>query len=171
MKTLQEHLTESLNESLINEAYKPKFNPKDWENVLNGFKPAYSNYSQLGGIETIVDDGGDDNDIEYWINTMISGGVQDTPENREILSDIIHWACDNYDYILLGWRDDMESILNRINNPEPGSWGVSEEDYAAFMNPKKRLTGINKKYGEVLADKGNSGDLEEIASQYGDENW
>lgn len=173
MKTLQKHL----NESLITEAYKPKYTPKDWDNVLSGFKPKYGNYSQLGGLEDFIDDGDtSDEIINDWIHTMISGGIQDTPEHREILTDIFMWALDNYTVGLLGWRDDTEGIIDRVNNMDPDEWAVSEEDYARFVYPKKKLTGSNKKYGEVLAEFGDSGEVAEIASQYeeeygGDDNW
>ena len=77
---------------------------------------------------------------------------------------------DNYECDVRGWRDDAESIIDMVNNMEPGGWAVSEEDYAKFMCPKKKLSGTDKKYGEVLANAGDSGEVAEIASSYND-NW
>lgn len=167
MKSLQKHL----NESLITESYKPKFKPEDWDRVLSDFKPAYSNYSQLAGIEDCIDMEYDsEEDMNEWIDAMIGGGIQDTPENRDILKDIFTWTIENYAIDLDGWGDDAEAIVNRVNDMDPGEWAVSEEDYARFAYPKKKLTGSNKKYGEVLADHGDSGEVAEIASQH-DEDW
>lgn len=163
MKTLQRHL----NESLITEAYKPKYTPQDWDDVLSDFEPEYGNYSQLGGLEDYIDDGDtSDEIINDWIDTMISGGIQGTPGYRKILTDIFMWTMDNYNVDLLGWRDDTEGIIDRVNDMDPGEWAVSEEDYAKFAYPKKKLTGSNKKYGEILAKFGDSGEVAEIASQY-----
>ena len=101
---------------------------------------------------------------------MIDGGVQDTPENHDILVDIIKWAADNYTRRLLGWQYDMDYILDYINNMNNDKtiWGVSQEFHAIFMIPKKRLSGNDKKLGEVVAKYGNSGDLEDIATRYSD---
>lgn len=169
MKTLQQHLTESL----VEESYKAQFKPVDWENVLKQFRPAYSNYSQLGDIESFCEyvQDGDNESIQEWVDNMISGGVQDTPENRNILADIIKWVADNYRRKLLGWQDDTDYILDYVNDMDKDKtmWGVSQEDYAVFMIPGKKLSGNNKKLGEVVAKYGNSGDLEDIASSYGDD--
>lgn len=160
MKSLQQYLTESM----VNESYKARFKPADWENVLKQFKPKFSNYSQLGGLENFAEEG----DVEGWIDNMISKGMPDTPENRDVLTDIINWTADNYESKTFSWRDDAESIVDYVNdiNNDTTMWGVSEEDYALIMIPVKRLTGNDKKLGEVLAKYGNSGDLEDIASQY-----
>lgn len=163
MKSLQQHL----NESLINEAYKAQFKPADWENVLKQFKPAYSNYSQLGGIESYVDDGSDDEEtISEWINDMIRGGIKDTPENRDILKDIFMFVMDRYTYDLIGWRDDTDTIIDWVKDMSVGEWAVSEEDYVVFMSPKQNLNGADKKYGEILAKHGDSGEVAEIAASY-----
>lgn len=169
MKTLQQHLTESL----IEEAYKAQFKPADWENVLKQFKPADSNGSRLGDIEEFIyniQHRGNEDTINAWIRNMIDGGVQDTPENHDILVDIIKWAADNYTRRLLGWQYDMDYILDYINNMNNDKtiWGVSQEFHAIFMIPKKRLSGNDKKLGEVVAKYGNSGDLEDIATRYSD---
>lgn len=170
MKTLQQHLTESL----IAEAYKAQFKPADWENVLKQFKPEYSNYSQLGGIEELIYDiqrRSNEDTINAWISNMIDGGVQDTPENRDILVDIVNWVADNYRRVLLGWQDDTDDILDYINgmSDDKTMWGVSQEDYVIFMLPEKRLSGNDKKLGEVVAKYGDSGDLEDIAASYSED--
>lgn len=166
MKSLQQHL----NECLVNEAYKAQFKPADWENVLKQFKPGAANYSQLGGLESCTSDiqDGYDEGVSDWIDNMIEGGVQDTPENRNILTDIINWVVDNYENRLLGWRDATEDILDYIKDMEKDKtmWGVSEEDYASFMISKKKLSGIDKKLGEVVAKYGNCDELEDIAASY-----
>ena len=115
MKTLQQHLTESL----IAEAYKAQFKPADWENVLKQFKPEYSNYSQLGNIEELIYDiqrRSNEDTVNAWISNMIDGGVQDTPENHEILVDIVNWVADNYRRVLLSWQDDTDDILDYVLN-------------------------------------------------------
>lgn len=170
MKTLQQHLTESL----IAEAYKAQFKPADWENVLKQFKPAYSNYSQLGDIEELIYDiqrRSNKDTVNAWISNMIDGGVQDTPENHEILVDIVNWVADNYRRVLLSWQDDTDDILDYINgmNDDKTMWGVSQEDYVIFMLPKKRFSGNDKKLGEVVAKYGDSGDLEDIAASYNED--
>ena len=47
---------------------------------------------------------------------MIDGGVQDTPENHEILVDIVNWVADNYRRVLLSWQDDTDDILDYVLN-------------------------------------------------------
>ena len=170
MKTLQQYLTESL----IAEAYKAQFKPADWENVLKQFKPEYSNYSQLGDIEELINNmqyKGEEDTIDTWVGNMIDGGVKDTPENRDILADIIKWVADNYKRMLLGWQDDTDDILDYINDMKKDKtmWGVSQEDYAVIMIPKKRLSGNDKKLGEVVAQYGNSDDLEDTAASYSED--
>ncbi len=145
--------------------------PADWDKVLDQFDPPYTNYSQLGGIEINIDDfhwNGYENAISEWIDTMIEGGVQDTPENREILTDIFKWVADNYESILLGWRDDVEAILDYVKdmNKDKTMWALSEEDYVTFMIAKKKLSGNDKKLGEVVAKYGDSGEVVEIAAEY-----
>lgn len=166
MKSLQQHL----NESLVNEAYKAQFKPADWDKVLDQFSPPYTNYSQLGGIEISIEDlqGGYENAIQDWIDTMIEGGVQDTPENREVLTDIFKWVADNYESRLLGWRDDLEDILGYVKDMKHDKtmWALSEEDYVTFMIAKKKLSGNDKKLGEVVAKYGDSGEVVEIAAEY-----
>ena len=167
MKTLQQYF----NESLINEAYKAQFKPADWDDVLGQFKPEYSNYSQLGGIENAIDDfrwNKHDEFISDWINNMIEGGVQDTPNNREILKDIFQWVADNYQSRLLGWRDGAESIHEYVKDMEDDKtmWAVSEEDYVVFMIAKKTLSGENKKRGELVAAYGDSGEVAEIDADH-----
>jgi hypothetical protein len=166
MKSLQQHL----NESLVNEAYKAQFKPADWDKVLDQFSPPYTNYSQLGGIEISIEDlqGGYENAIQDWIDTMIEGGVQDTPENREVLTDIFKWVVDNYESRLLGWRDDLEDILGYVKDMKHDKtmWALSEEDYVTFMIAKKKLSGNDKKLGEVVAKYGDSGEVVEIAAEY-----
>ena len=173
MKTLQQHLTESL----IAEAYKAQFKPADWENVLKQFKPADSKYSRLGDIEKLIYNiqhriqrRSNEDAVNAWISNMIDGGVQDTPENHDILADIVNWAADNYTRRLLGWQYDMDYILDYVNNMNNDKtiWGVSQDFYAIFMIPKKKLSGNDKKLGEVVAKYGNSGDLEDIVTRYGD---
>ena len=164
MKSLQQHLTESL----VNEAYKAQFKPADWDKVLDQFNPPYTNYSQLGGIEISIEDlqGGYENAISDWIDTMIEGGVQDTPDNREILTDIFKWVADNYEGKLLNWRDDLEDILDYVKDMKNDKtmWALSEEDYVTFMIAKKKLSGNDKKLGEVVAKYGDSGEVVEIAA-------
>ena len=151
MKSLQEHL----NESLVMESYKPKFKPADWEKVLKSFRPRYSNYSQLANIENcIVDEETSEEDMNLWIDRMIEGGVADTPENRDILGDIFMWVADNYISEERDCRDDMEAIIELSRNMEPGEWAVSAEEIVIFMSPGKTLSGTIKKYGEVLAAAG-----------------
>ena len=161
MKTLQEHLTECL----VNEAYKAQFKSADWDKVLDQFKPAYSNYSQIGSLEDYIDGA---LDIDEWIDNMFEGGVQDTPENREILNDIALWTEENYEISSFGWRDDAESIMDYGNDLKKDTtmWGVSLEDYAVFVYPKKKLSGNDKKLGEVLAKHGNSDGLEELIARH-----
>lgn len=174
MKTLQQHLTESL----IAEAYKAQFKPADWENVLKQFKPADSKYSRLGDIEKLIYNiqhriqrRSNEDAVNAWISNMIDGGVQDTPENHDILADIVNWAADNYRRVLLSWQDDMYDILDYINgmNDDKTMWGVSQEDYVIFMLPEKRFSGNDKKLGEVVAKYGDSGDLEDIAASYNED--
>lgn len=170
MKTLQQHLTESL----IAEAYKAQFKPADWENVLKQFKPAYSNYSQLGDMEELIYDiqrRSNEDTVNAWISNMIDGGVQDTPENRDILADIVNWVADNYRRVLLSWQDDTDDILDYINGMKDDKtmWGVSQEDYVIFMLPEKRFSSNDKKLGEVVAKYGDSGDLEDIAASYNED--
>ena len=174
MKTLQQHLTESL----IEEAYKAQFKPADWENVLKQFKPADSKYSRLGDIEKLIYNiqhriqrRSNEDAVNAWISNMIDGGVQDTPENHDILADIVNWVADNYRRVLLSWQDDMYDILDYINgmNDDKTMWGVSQEDYVIFMLPEKRFSGNDKKLGEVVAKYGDSGDLEDIAASYNED--
>jgi hypothetical protein len=160
MKSLQQHL----NESLLLESYEPKFKPKEWETVLAMFKPRYSNYSQLANLEDAIDD----DEVESWIESMIEGGVKDTPENRDILNDIFAWVADNYERDLYDWADSADYIIKHVKKLEPGEWAVSAENYALFMCPKKKLTGNDKKYGVVIANAGDSGAVAEIASTYED---
>lgn len=163
MKSLQQHL----NEAFVVESYKAQFSAKEWDDVLSKFKPAYSNYSQLGGLESYIDDGSDDEEtISEWIGDMIRGGIKDTPENRDILKDIFMFVMDRYTYELIGWRDDTDTIIDWVNRMSDGEWAVSEEDYVVFMSPKQKLNGADKKYGEILAKHGDSGEVAEIAASY-----
>jgi hypothetical protein len=162
MKSLQQHL----NESLVNETYKAQFKPADWKNVLNQFNPPYTqNYSQIGSLEDYIDE---ESGPEDWIDNMIEGGVQDTPENREILKDIFQWRADNYESKLIGWRDDAELAVEYTKDMDKDStmWAVSMEDYVMFMIPKKKLTGNDKRFGEMLAIAANCEEIKDIAADY-----
>ena len=166
MKTLKQHLTENL----VNEAYVCQYTPTDWEVCISNIKPEYVNYSQLAGLEDLMDYF-DEDEVQSWIDDMIDLGVKDTEVNREILQDIAYWVHDNYNKELISWRDDTDEILDMINNMKRDKtmWGVSQEDYAVFMVPKKRLSGNGKMYGKLLASMGNSGDLEDIAAEYNED--
>ena len=73
--------------------------------------------------------------------------------------------------MLLSWQDDTDDILDYINNMNNDKtiWGVSQEFHAIFMIPKKKLSGNDKKLGEVVAKYGDSGDLEDIAASYNED--
>lgn len=161
MKSLQQHL----NEALVVESYKAQFSAKEWDDVLSKFKPTYSNYSQLGGLEDHMRyEETDEECAEEWIDGMVANGCPS--DKRDVLKDIFMWFCDHYETDTLGWRDDTEWILDKIKGLDSTEWGVSMEDYACFVEPTKKLSGNDKKLGEVLAKYGASGDLEDIAAQY-----
>lgn len=165
MKSLQKYLMENL----IKEAYKAQFGPADWDNVLKQFKPEYANLSQLGGLEHFVEEGeGEDTD---WIDNMIEGGVANTPENINTLTDIFNWAADKYECITCEWGDGMEEIIGYVDDMKNDKtmWAVDEEEVAIFMIPMKKLSGIDKKLGEVLARYGNSGEVEKKAEIGGED--
>lgn len=148
MKSLQQHL----NESLVNEAYKAQFKPADWEKVLDQFTPPHTNlYSQLGNLENYISKSGDP--CTWWCIGMIEGGVQDTPENREILEDIFQWVADNYEFEKYDLESDTWKLRNFLMSEKNGNtiWCVDLDDnVVGFMKPKKKLSGENKKRGETL---------------------
>ena len=148
MKSLQQHF----NESLVNEAYKTQFKPADWENVLKQLNPPYTDlYSQLGNLENYISRGKEAYDS--WIYEMIEDGVQDTPENREIMKDIFQWTVDNYEFKEYDCEADSWELQNFLRRTKTGNtiWCVDLDDgIIGFMKPKKNLSGENKKFGELL---------------------
>jgi len=158
MKPLVEHFMESLQ---INEAnYKPAKSLKEWEDFLKEIsKGGAGNYSQIGMLDTSAfenvarENWSIPDAAEDWLS------YSDLPEKyQDIVEDMLRFVAAYY-YASgpVGYRDNGEDldleIKPRVMN-DSTAWGVEEEDYYRYFEPEKKLTGQNKKYGELLAQYG-----------------
>lgn len=156
MKNLHEYL--KINET-VRTGYEPAAPIKDWDRVLKAHQPGSFNYSQLGGIESMLDNGEiSKEDMEYWIETMFDEGV--SKNDREILVDMWNFMVGNYKATNLWWGGHRSKLLAFAKKRSPWEWGTSEEGYATIMQAP--LNRSNAKYGELLAEYANGAFADDV---------
>ena len=155
-------LAEYVNESLVNENYKPTSKPKDWENILKKLNSAtrYSNYSQLCDIENIIKGYGD---ASEWLESIENvSNIELNEGDRIALQDIVSFYQENYEYQLMHYRDQEEEIeefkeKTPLNDNKAVNYGVECEDYYESYtyigdNSGKKYAQFIAKYGDCSED-------------------
>ena len=151
-----------INESLVNENYKPTSKPKDWEEVLKKLNSAaeYSNYSQLCDIENILKYNGD---AVEWLESIESEYKIKLDKNDRIsLQDIVSFYQENYEYWGMHYMDQEEEIEEfkentPLNDNKAVNYGVECEDYYESYtyigdNSGKKYAQLIAKYGDCSED-------------------
>lgn len=142
-------------ESLINEAsrYKPKFKPQDWAKALKELnKGAQGNYSQLGNMEFSLQDDYYST-ADEWIEELYNDGKFDPKhEFKDVITDIVNFFIDNWEYSGFDYRDEQEEIYICKSGMTDCDFGVEEENWYQFYE----YTGPSsmKKYAKEIAKVG-----------------
>lgn len=151
-----------INESLVNENYKPTSKPKDWEKALKKLNSAagYSNYSQLCDIENILKGYGDAS--EWLMSIEDEHGVKLDKNDRIALQDIVSFYQENYEYWGMHYMDQEEEIESfkektPLNDNKAVNYGVECEDYYESYtyigdNSGKKYAQLIAKYGDCSED-------------------
>lgn len=150
-----------INESLINENYKPISTTKDWEKLLKKLnkESGYSNYSQLCNMEDIIKSNVSvDKEIPDWLSILEDDyELNMNEENKTILQDIAMFFQKNYKYHLMHYRDQEEEIeefkeKTPLNDNKAVNYGVECEDYYESYTYIGDNSG--KKYAQLIAKYG-----------------
>ena len=170
MITLQRYLTEALmSEGFNPSTYKAQYSPAEWEKVLKHFKPETSEASNLCDLENYANRvryGHIGEEIQEWFNRMYKCGVANTPENHDVLRDILYWVIQNYQILKYGKRDENVLGWAERMKDEKYIWGVVEKSKVAISIPKNApLTGDDEKYGTLLASIGNDPEVQKLADK------
>jgi hypothetical protein len=154
-------LKDMLNESLVNEAskYQPTFKPADWSKALKELnKGAAGNYTQLRGMENLVDDV--DMEVSEWIDELYDGTFDKKETYKDILIEIAtffksYYSTSSYDY-----ADGAYDIYNAKQDMSPCDFGVEAENWYMlyeYIGPSKL-----KAYASKLADVGDCSYMDDM---------
>lgn len=152
-----------INESLVNENYKPTSKPKDQEKVLKKLNSVarYSNYSQLCDIENILKGY---EDALGWLESIDnSSNIELDKSDKIALQDIVSFYQENYEYWSMHYMDQSEEIESfkrktPLNDKKAVNYGVECEDYYESYtyigdNSGKKYAQLIAKYGDCSEDR------------------
>ena len=161
-------------ENLVNEAsqYKPKFKPQDWAKALKELnKDSAGNYSQLRGMEGLLEGRWGDSDYETadeWVEELYDDGEFDSKyEFKDIITDIANFFAENYEKSDADYGDSQDTIYYWKRDMTDCDFGVEEENWYKFYE----YTGPSsmKKYAKEIAKVGDCSymdDMDELAEWY-----
>ena len=158
---VMKNLKDMLNESLVNEAnkYQPTFKPADWSKALKELnKGAAGNYSQLRGMENLVDDV--DMEVSEWIDDLYDGKFDKNETYKDILTDIASFFKSYYSTSSYDYADEAYDIYDAKKGKGSCDFGVEAENW--YMLYEYNGPSNLKAYASELASVGDCSYMDDI---------
>lgn len=161
-----------VNESFLTEAskYKPKFKPADWAKALKELSnDASANYSQLRGMEGVIDEWSYET-ADEWVEELYGEGKFDPDHKfKDIISDIANFFADYYDESSADYGDDRLRIYRWKRDMSDCDFGVEAENWYRFYEYDGPSS--MKKYAQEIAGFGDCSYMDDMGDMSEFDEW